>query len=301
MASINEFHPETQPQLLSALIDEEWEYRLAQDPLFATQVGDPRYQALLPDGSEANEIAKAARYQDLLQRLAALNFEALSQDEQLNAEMLRNELIDRLAQFEFGAYWMPVTQLNGPHSLLTDTIALTPFLTLEDYRQYIARLAGIPDYFDRVIDLMRGGVQRGLVPAAHAVAGLGAALRDLVVESPEQHFFFQPFLHFPARIPTEQQAGLVEAGTAVIRDSVVPGFQKFLDFVVQDYIPAARQQDGISALPGGDRFYEHLIRKFTTLDLTAEQIHQTGLAEVARIRNEMEAIIACCGQTRCFM
>jgi uncharacterized protein (DUF885 family) len=123
------------------------------------------------------------------------------------------------------------------------------------------------------------------------LTGIDETIRPHVVTDPEQSRLWAPFREFPAAVPASERARLQAAGRAAIEGSVVPGYRDFLAFITEEYVPGAREGIAAADLPDGRAYYDHLVRSFTTLDLTADEVHQTGLSEVARIRSEMEQVI----------
>ncbi len=287
-----ELNPSAQ---LHDLIEEEWQYRLREDPFFATQVGDRRYNDRVPSIAAAAEAQRAAQVEQFLQRLGAIPSAALDASEQINQQILERELSERLAHYRFGAHLMPLSKMIGPHIFLPDLVLLTPFHSEEDYAAYLSRLSALPGYLQELIDGMRAGQQRGLVPPRAALAGTETSLQSLAAPGVEQSVFYQPFLSLPENIPSERRAALRQAGEQVLREQVLPAFQRLLDFLTQEYLPSARASIAISALPGGEAYYAFLTRAFTSLELSPQQVFETGMAEVRRIRQEMESLIRSTG------
>jgi uncharacterized protein (DUF885 family) len=211
--------------------------------------------------------------------------------DRLNYAMLASELEVRVRQYQFGAHLMPLAKLSGPHSLLPEVVLLTPFRHSADYTAYLQRLSQIPRYISGTIQLMEAGIQRGLVPACVALTGIEDALRSLIPAEPTTSVFFAPFDILPAGISAAEKDRLRHAGSEMIRSAVLPAFRRLLEFVEQVYLPAARDAIGISAVPQGRDYYAFLVRKFTTLPVTPQEVFEIGQAEVSRIRGEMEELI----------
>ena len=277
--------------LLHQLFHDEWEARLQNDPTFATYVGDRRFNHLLPVVTDEARLSWQAALRGFRQRQGQIERAALPASEQLNYDIFARLLDDEIAELGFHAYRMPISRVDGPHLTFPDLFQLTPFETLEDYEAYIARLKAFPRYVGELIELMRLGLRTGYIPPRVTLAGVDEALRAQLVDEPAKSVLYQPFLHFPAALSAADGQSLAGAAQEAIQTAVLPGFQALLDFLLAEYLPAAR--DGIAAieLPEGRAFYEHRIRYFTTLALSPEAIHQTGLEEVRRIRAEMEAIV----------
>ena len=277
--------------LLHQLFHDEWEARLQNDPTFATYVGDRRFNHLLPVVTDEARLSWQAALRGFRQRQGQIERAALPASEQLNYDIFARLLDDEIAELGFHAYRMPISRVDGPHLTFPDLFQLTPFETLEDYEAYIARLKAFPRYVGELIELMRLGLRTGYIPPRVTLAGVDEALRAQLVDEPAKSVLYQPFLHFPAALSAADGQSLAGAAQEAIRTAVLPGFQALLDFLLAEYLPAAREGIAAIELPEGRAFYEHRIRYFTTLALSPEAIHQTGLEEVRRIRAEMEAIV----------
>ena len=279
----------TASQQLNQLFTDEWETRMQEDPWLATVCGDPRFNDRLPSVTEADAARRAGQDRTFLARLLTIERAALPPEDQLNYDIFARELNNRLLEYGFEAYTMPVSRLSGFQINFPDLPALTPFKTARDYENYIRRLNAFAEYCQQNIALMRAGMRRGYIPARPALSGIEESLRSLLAVGPRQSVFYQPFQRFPPSIDPSLQGELSEAGAAAIAGPVSKGYQALLKFMTEDYVPAARAAIAAAALPDGAAYYAYCVRRFTTLDLTPEQVHATGLAEVRRIRAEMEA------------
>ena len=276
---------------LQQLFDDEWEFRMQEDPLFATLCGDHRYDDRLPSVSEADFARRLARMRTFLDRARAIESAALTPDERLNHDIFVHVLEHEIAEIGFRAYLMPMSKTGGFHASFAELPEYVPFAASKDYESYIARLSAFKTYAEGHVELMRAGVREGYAPPRAVLEGVVDALRGHVVEDAASSMFFRPFTRFPDAIGQAERRRLVEAGSAAIMNSIVPGYQALLRFVADEYVPAAREDVAASSLPDGRAFYEHRVRYFTTLDVSPQEIHATGLAEVKRIRAEMEDII----------
>ncbi|MBN1877237.1 MAG: DUF885 family protein [Anaerolineae bacterium] len=279
------------PCALTSLIAEEWEFRMQENPLFATTCGDHRFNDRLPDVSEAAVARRLAQLRAYLEKLVAIPYEAISSEDQLNYTLFEQDLKNQIADIEFGLHLMPMTKVYGFHVDFPDVLNVTPFNTLVDYENYVARLDAFQSYVAGQISLMRLGLRNGYIQPQVALEGIEDALQAHIVSDPVQSLFFEPFTHIPAGMGEADRARLMAAGREAIANSLVPGYQALLDFVRDTYLPAAPKQIGAANLPNGRAFYGYCVHKFTTLDLTPEEVHEIGLAEVRRIRGEMETLI----------
>ncbi|HND56082.1 MAG TPA: DUF885 domain-containing protein, partial [Pirellulaceae bacterium] len=189
------------------------------------------------------------------------------------------------------AHLVPITNREGFHVSFPQLGKQVPLETLADYENYIARLRGFATYARQHAELMREGIKRGVVLPAIVLEGYREPLAAHIVEDPTKSLLWGPLEKLPASIAAADAERLRGAAKTAIVDGVVAGYRDFLKFMESEYVPAARGSIGASALPQGRDFYRHRVRHFTTLDITPEQVHETGMSEVRRIRAEMEALI----------
>jgi uncharacterized protein (DUF885 family) len=276
---------------LHDLFDREWRYRLQEDPLFATSVGVHDFDDRLPSQSIADQKRRAAADRVFLEELEGIDRAKLSSEDRLNAEIFESQLRDGLASFEFGEYQIPLNADSGFQSEFARLADVVPLATVKDYESYTARLRAFPHYVDQNIELMRAGIASGMTLPRAVLDGIEVTMQAHIVDDPAKSVFWPPFATFPSTVPAGEQERLRAAGRKAIVEAVVPAYAHLLDFMVHEYIPKARPTLGASELPNGRAYYDYLVRHFTTLDLTAEQVHQTGLAEVARLQKEMDDVI----------
>jgi uncharacterized protein (DUF885 family) len=276
---------------LRQLLNDEWEYRLKEDPLFATDVGDHRYDDRLPAVTEADYQRRLDQARNFLDRSGEIDRAQLSRSDQLNLDIFRRVKLDDVAELEYRSYLMPIDRMGGFH---TNFAELPNFLALEsarDYENYIARLRGFKEYMTQYIELMRVGIRSGYMPPAVALNSVADSIQPHLIEDAARSLLFAPFNKFPDNIHAAQQKDFTDRARKAIETSVTPAYRSLMQFVTEEYLPAARSDIAASSLPNGKAFYEHRVRLFTSLNLTPQQVHDTGLSEVKRIRAEMEAII----------
>jgi uncharacterized protein (DUF885 family) len=187
---------------------------------------------------------------------------------------------------------MPITNREGFHTSFPQLPDRVPLSTVKDYENYCARLEGASTYFNQYIEVMRAGVRGGYVLPKVVLEGWEAAVEPHIVDDPAKSLLYAPFEKFPDAVPAGTRARLAERGKKAIAASVVPAFRAFRDFMASEYVPSCRESIAASSLPDGKALYEFLVREYTTLDLTPQQVHEKGLAEVKRIRAEMDGVIA---------
>lgn len=273
------------------LLDDAWEFELAEDPLQATAVGDHRFDDRLPAVAPADHGRRATRQREFLDRLQALDRNRLSAGDRTNYDMFRRSLTDGLAEYEYQAHLVPITNRSGFHVSFPELAEHVPLATTDDYERYLARLRAFGRYVDDHIALMRAGMKAGLTLPAIVLRDYRKPIEAHVVDDPTASLLYAPLKRLPKSFSAAEQARLAAAGREAVQTSVVPGYRKFLAFMTDEYVPAARGSVGAVALPKGREFYQHRVRMFTTLDVSPDEVHATGLAEVRRIRGEMQGTI----------
>jgi len=276
---------------LQALFDEAWAFRLAEEPLFATSAGEHRYDDRLPSATRADWNRRAEFARTMLRRLAAIDRAGLPPGDRISYDILSRQLSDTVADVEFGAWRIPLNADSGFHTDFADLPDRAPFVTVRDYDNYIARLRAFPRWVDEEIGAMREGLKGGFTLPRVVLQGIDVTMTTHVVDSPEKSVFFAPFRRFPVGVPDSERARLTDEGRAAIRDGVVAGYRALADFMKREYVPGARASTAASSLPRGREYYARLVKSFTTLDVTPDEVYETGRREVARIRGEMEEVI----------
>lgn len=282
---------------LQALLDQEWQFRLQEFPTFATDVGRHEFDDKLPGVAKEDRARRLAFWQDVLRRLEQIDRTRLSRASQINYNLFQREVKDNVAGIDFKTYTMPLNADSGFHTAFASLPRRMPFFTARDYENYIARLRACPDYFQQQIANMREGLAIGMTVPRVVLDGYEFTIASHVVDDPEESVFYKPFRKMPATLSESERERLVRAGKDAIMQGTVAGYREFLDFMTGEYIPGARSTIGASDLPNGHAFYEQRVQYYTTLNLSVEEIHQTGLEEVARIRKEMDEIINSVGFT----
>jgi uncharacterized protein (DUF885 family) len=273
---------------LAAVIADAWEFRLREDPLFASAVGDHRYDDRLPSMTREDLDRRDRFWRATLERLRATSRGALSPADRIDRDMLEREVRDAVAEHEYGGWRMPWNADSGFHTALAQIPSQTRFSSVRDYESYIARLRAMPAYVRQQIALLREGARTGFTLPRAVLAGFDGAIRAHVVDDPARSVFHGPFASFPPGVPEADRARLRAQGAAAVREGPVAAYRELLDFYEREYLEAARASIGASELPRGREYYAWLVRAFTTLEVTPEDVHLLGLAEVARIRAEME-------------
>jgi uncharacterized protein (DUF885 family) len=282
---------------LHQLFHDQWDAWMQFDPLVASYVGDNRYNDRLPS---ATDEAYQSWHQQLLgfqQRLGGILRDSLSPADQLNVSLFEGWLGREIAELGFMAYRLPISRTAGYHIMLPDMFQVMPFNDPQDYENYISRLAEFKRYSLENIALMRLGLRTGFIPPQCTLTDLDQQVEAQIVTDPTASVFFHPFTSFPASFSETVRRSLSQKAQQAILSSIVPGYAALLEFVRMEYQPASRPGISSLELPNGEAFYAHRIYYYTSLHLTAQEVHQTGLDEVKRIRQEMQAVIKQSGWT----
>ena len=272
---------------LAALTDDWYAYQLAEYKQIeladgSTETGDS-YWSVTPTAF----VARADRAKSTLTQLEAIPAARLSPSARIDAAVFRTLLEEQVGDARFREWEMPFDSDSDFWSYLAER---RPLDDAESYRRYIGRISDLPRYFDEQIANARSGLKRGFSVPAVTLKGRDASIAAHVVDDPEKSPFWAAFAQMPARIPSAEQARLKADARQAIGASAIPAFRKLLTFYRDEYMPQARTTLAAEAMPDGKAFYAQQIRQFTTLDLTADEIHRTGIKEVARITAEMEAV-----------
>ena len=274
----------------NALMDEAWEAKLANTPLFASRLGDRRYNELWADLSIGAIEARQQQSREFLRRTYAIDTNALNADQQLNYELFRRTLQDSVDAYQFNAHLMPLHHRGGAQNLENNTNYLR-FESIKDYDDWLLRMSKIGDYIDQTIKLAEVGRKAGYLPPKILMQRIPDQIEVQLVNNIEDSPFFTLFATLPASISDQEQGRLRATARDTIENTVVPAYQKLSRYFNDTYLPACRDSIGLSSLPNGSAWYENRTRHFTTTQMSPDDVHNLGLTEVRRIRDEMQQII----------
>ncbi len=273
-----------------ALYEAEWAWRQNKD---ATDENSNTTSApsSLPDVSIPTQQKRLARWQETLAQLDAIDVAALSETNQINYAVYRLQIENLIADQQFKTYEKP---LLGDTAFWSNLAYITreTFHSEQDFENYIQWLQDMPRYFDQQIANMKLGLARKFTLPKISLQGRDASVISVIEAKGADNMYFKPFKKMPSRLSEEKQAQLQAKAKAAIADYVIPAHQTLLTFLQEDYIPNAQPSIAGYDLPDGKAYYQAQIKKYTTLDLSAEEIHQIGLNEVARIRQRMHEVMA---------
>lgn len=275
---------------LNAIIDQHWQWTLEQYPEIRLEYGDRSGNSKWTDRSPNAFQQRYNDEQDFIQQLEKIEPATLTEEARTNRAMLMRQLRDNRSEYEDGLHLIALDMRSGPqhrHSM----IETLPMQTLQDLEDWLARLRDMPKQLTQYRALLSEGIEKNRTQAQIVMERVPAQIRGLLEGDTQDSPFFKAFEELPPDISPADQARLRSAATSIIKDEINPAFEALLGFLDEEYLPAARAP-GIGSLPGGKQVYARLAQHFTTTDLTPDEIHEIGLAEVARIRGEMEAVIA---------
>jgi len=275
---------------LNAIFEDYWQDKLKHDPELASTLGDKRYNDQISDYSVKAYNDGLAREENFLMQLAAIDPAGLTDDEKISRDMLMRKFAEDQDAAQFKEWEMPVNQMGGIHTTYQQLVAQLSFTTVKDYDDWIARLHAIPNAFEQVTTNMSIGIEDHRVPPKALLSKALEQVKQLANQKPEDSPLALPLKSFPASIKPAEQDRIKTEMLDAIRKEVLPAYLRFARFLEVSYIPAGREEPGLSALPDGAKYYRFLIRRTTTTDLTADQIHQIGLDEVKRDEAEMLVI-----------
>ena len=282
---------ESRRKALNDLLAERWEYTLRTSPIFASILGDKRWNDKIDDLSQKaidDDLDQSKKY---LTRFEAIDTTGFPEQEALNKTLMVRDLRMALEGAHFKPWEMPVSQVDGLPIELPELVTVFSFQSVKDYDDYISRLRQVPRVFDETVIQMRKGMAEGLMPPRVLLEKVIVQCNGLATKAPEDSPFAQPFAKFPDSIPAADQKRLREQGLDAIRESVLPTYVKFTTFVREEYAPKGRTEPGLWALPDGPERYAFRVKDSTTTDLSPEEIHQIGLAQVKEIEARMLQVV----------
>jgi uncharacterized protein (DUF885 family) len=276
---------------LHALFDAEWERAMRENPTWASSLGDLRYNDRWDD--QSLKAIEESHQQDraVLAELDAIQKGGFSADDHLNYGLFRRQYELRVEAHQFQWYLVPLNQRGGIQDAgdLADSLS---FDRVQEYEDWLSRMRAFPESMQQTIALMRLGAERRIIHSRVVMDRVPDQIAKQLPADPREHLFFKPFRSFPATIPEAEQERLANEAEQLVNEAILPAYREFQTFFNDEYLPACFEDVGVWQIPRGDELYALRCREFTTTELSPAEIHAIGLAEVARIRAEMEAIVA---------
>lgn len=271
----------------NALFEQQFQSDLKSHPQRATAIGDYRYNDQLDDLSPAAAQREDATDKGFLARLNAIATAGLPEQDAMSHEVMQRSLEQRIANFKFKEYEMPVNHMDGPQVRLADIPLAVPLDSVKHYEDYIARLHQIPRALTQTEATLRAGMNDKLMPVRFLLEKVPAQVDGVIAADP----FLIPTKKFPASISAADQQRLTKTITDAVDNEVIPAYKKFGAFIATQYAPHGRTTLSVTSLAGGKARYLNDIRSRTTIsNMTPAQIHAVGLREIDRIEAEMLVI-----------
>jgi len=279
---------------LANFFERYWDHHLRLNPLEATQEGDYRFNALLPNDQTVKFRDSLHQfYQSSLDSLSTFKYEDLNANDKISYDMFSYNMKMDLEGLKNNLWMIPFNQFWGlPISMgqLGSGSGAQPFKTVADYDNWLARIKAFTNWSDSSIVNFKKGISAGVILPKALVIKIIPQLNALVVTDPEKSLFFTPVTKFPTSFSVAEKQRLTAAFKASISTELVPAYARLESFLRTEYLPKARLSSGISAIPGGAADYVFLVKSWTTINESPEEIYQTGLKEVSRIRHTMDSV-----------
>jgi uncharacterized protein (DUF885 family) len=285
---------------LEALFDAYWDFQIADSPELATSIGVPGYNARWADQSAEAFERRVKLAAQIVAAAESIDRERLTAAEQVNYDLFLRRVRLENEGSRFPGELMPISQLGGVQQYVADLLSTTPVHTVADYEDLLARLHGLPVVIDQTLALLKRGLAAGVTPPRITLRDVPAQVTAQLVEDPAASPMMEAFKTFPPTVSPADRERLRSAAFTVYRNEVKPAYTKLRDYLRDTYVPQARESIAMSDLPNGAAWYAYNVKVTTTTDRTPQQIHELGLAEVKRIRGEMDQLIAKIGFTGSF-
>ncbi len=266
--------------------DAYWEALMRRFPTMATGLGDYRYNDRLDDASDGARRRWRSALTGLLERTRRAS---LGGREVLDRQLLAYTLQRTLDRMDVPDHLTPLNQMHAIHTSFPLILGSHPFRNGDDFSAYVARLRAFPRQVDQVIDHMRAGMRTGTVSPRIVIQAVVPQIETHVVANVSESSFFGP-VELLTELPEAERLTLRYAIERAIADDVIPAYSRLLRFVEEEYLPRCRDSVGLWDTPDGAEHYAVLTRHHTTTALTPEEIHEIGLAEIERIRHEMDLV-----------
>ena len=272
---------------LNGLMQDYWEFVLKNNPTFATYIGDHRYDDRLEDLSEEAVSAQTDYFKELTAKIEKLEVTLSSDEDKLNCNLLKNTLNNHIQFHTYKTHYIPLDQMQGPHIDFPQLTEFHPFEKNEDVDNYIARLNAFPRQVEQVIELFQKGIKHKITAFKKVMQSTLEQVKTFTEFSAEGHPLCEPVLKYEHLVTAEAAAAIKGS----INNAVTPAYKKLYEYLKDEYMRHCRDEEGIWALPDGEEMYRFYTRYHTTTDLSPEEIHDIGKAEVKRIGEEIRKVM----------
>jgi len=274
----------------NSFLDENWQDTMEKSPLFASLLGDKRYDDKISSNSIDDFIAESEYERYVLDVLNEINPNNLSEENQLNYRLLKSDYEINLEGRKYPGYYMRLNQRGGVQDYYLYGNRLN-FVDLQSYKNWFERVKGYTQNVRNSLEINREGLELGYTQPKLVTRGVSAQIGAMLERDLEDHPYYKIFKSVGEVASAQEAEELQNEVKDFIQNVLNPTYQELYDFLVNEYLPKSRDSIGISDVPNGKEWYEYLARYHTTTDLTPDEIHKIGLREVAKIRAEMEGII----------
>ncbi|MFC3561038.1 DUF885 domain-containing protein [Pedobacter jamesrossensis] len=278
----------------AAMCETYYQDGLKLNPIAATFIGDERYNDLLPnDGSLAYIQQNKSFNERYLDSLKNYDRESLNANDKLSFDYMKDQISMNIEGFKYHPEYLPFNQMFALPLMfgqLGSGTGAQPFKTVKNYEDWLKRASAFSVWADTAIGNFKKGASAGIVLPKALVVKMIPQMQSMVVATPEQSLFYGPVKLIPSTFSATEKQKITEEYRNAISNVIIPAYKKLGDFLQNEYLPKARTTSGYSAMPGGAEWYAYLVRQQTTTNKTPEEVYQTGLKEVARIKAEMDSI-----------
>ena len=279
---------------LNTLLEEYWEEFIELNPIFATLVGDDRFDDRLSNGLSLDYRGKEiALYNKYLSKVSELNRTHLSGQDKLSYDIFIDLMASNLEGTKIETYLMPINQFSSTplfFARLGAGASLHPFKTVKNYEDFLGRMNSFHAWVDTAIFYMKEGIDKGVVQPKILIEKAIPQFETQLVDDVTESMFYSPINNFPEDFENEDRARLTDSYSSAINELVIPAYRKLTVFLQEEYLPKTRESIGMYDMPTGKNWYDYRVKTLTTTDLTPSEIHELGLSEVNRITKEMELI-----------
>lgn len=284
----------TESMAFDSILNNYYEESLKLYPLNATAQGDERYNAILPNNlTDEFRATENEFYTNYKQKVATVKDESLTPSQQMSKEILLWECDRNLERLTFREDLHPLDQMWTMQLMmgqLASGSSSQPFKTVQDYKNWLLRLNAYVTWLETAEVKLKEGIRLGNVLPKSLIIKVTPQLLAMTNSNIEAHLFYSPIKNFPESFTSQEKEELKGYYVSMIQEKIIPSYQKLYDFMNTEYLVAGRTTSGIEGIPNGKEYYDYSIKLYTTTDMTADEIHQLGLSEVARISSEMEKV-----------
>ena len=282
--------PHPDQKRFKEFLDKNWQDSLEKSPLFASLLGDKRYDEKVSSNSIEDFFIEKEYESYVLDVLSQIDPNNLSEEDQLNYRLLKSDYEISLEGREYPGYYMRLNQRGGVQDYYLYGNRLN-FTDLQSYKNWFERVKGYTQNVRNSLEINKEGLELGYTQPKLVTRGVSAQIGAMLEKDLEDHPYFKIFKNVGDVASSEDALALQNEVKEYIQNVLNPTYQELYDFLVNEYLPESRDTIGISDVPNGKEWYEYLARYHTTTNLTPDEIHEIGLREVAKIRAEMEDII----------